>query len=122
MTFFNKTKKKFYGRTYITTPIRLLTDQHGSAYQTQDPINVYFHSRIEKGNENVLVVEVQIVGKIIDLSQSFSAMDDQNLVKGEQNLGWCELFVYDSQATQAKPAYLYEGTPRVLLDSTIKGK
>jgi len=108
MTFFNKRRKKFYGRTVITEPVPLLVENEGSLYQTQNPINVYFHSRIEKGDENVLAIEAQLL-----------ELDDLNLVRKETNLGWTYLRVYNPQAAQSKTMDFYEGTPRMLLDSDI---
>ena len=62
MTFFNTAKRRFYGRTYISRPYPLVS-QNGY-YQLADPINVYFYSTIDKGNENILVLEANVLGII----------------------------------------------------------
>ena len=59
MTFFNKVKKKFYGRTYTSNAYSLVS-QNG--YQLAEPINVFFYSTIEKGDENILIIEATVVG------------------------------------------------------------
>jgi len=60
MTFFNTAKKKFYGRTYSSRPYPLVS-QNGP-YQLADPINIFFYSTIDKGSENILVVEASVLG------------------------------------------------------------
>jgi len=59
MTFFNSSRKRFYGRTYFSRAIPVTKD--GNYYRTVQPINVYFHSMLDKGTENILTCEVEVL-------------------------------------------------------------
>lgn len=68
MHFFNKPKLKFYGRSYVSSGIELVPNRSTGALETVEPLNVYFHSTLGRGTDNIIIAEAVIVGNAETLS------------------------------------------------------
>lgn len=65
MTFFSRTRNKFFGRTYRSAIYKLSLNQNGFL-EILSHIEVFYLTKLDKSSNTVLVIEVQLLGNKIN--------------------------------------------------------